>query len=225
MTRAVALTFFGTYKGEAHPHESPNSMAYPLIGLAFFAVVAGWVNIPGVYTGFTDWLATRSPSTTFDLHHAESFDWAVVVASSLVVLAAVVIGWMIYGRDADTQKERDRVRIPVIWPLLENLYYIDDFYMKGIVRPIMGPIARVVLWFDMRVVDGVVNGVGLGAKVLASGVQVIDADVVDGVYNLTAAGTGTSGDVLRKSFTGRVQQYAAFSFVGVIVIVVLFVIF
>ncbi len=225
MTRAVALTFFGTYKGEAHPHESPKSMSYPLIGLAFFAVVAGWVNIPGVYTGFTDWLATRSPSTTFDLHHAESFDWAVVVASSLVVVAAVVVGWMIYGKDADTQRERDRVRIPVIWPLLENLYYIDDFYMKGIVRPIMGPIARVILWFDMRVVDGVVNGVGLGAKGLASGVQVIDADVVDGVYNLTAAGTGTSGDVLRKSFTGRVQQYAAFSFVGVIVIVVLFIIF
>jgi NADH-quinone oxidoreductase subunit L len=225
MTRAVALTFFGTYKGDAHPHESPKSMSYPLIGLAFFAVVAGWVNIPGVYTGFTDWLATRSPSTTFDLHHAESFDWAVVVASSLVVVAAVVVGWMIYGKDADTQRERDRVRIPVIWPLLENLYYIDDFYMKGIVRPIMGPIARVILWFDMRVVDGVVNGVGLGAKGLASGVQVIDADVVDGVYNLTAAGTGTSGDVLRKSFTGRVQQYAAFSFVGVIVIVVLFIIF
>jgi hypothetical protein len=89
----------------------------------------------------------------------------------------------------------------------------------------MGPIARVILWFDMRAVDGVVNGVGLGAKGLASGVQVIDADVVDGVYNVTAAGTGASGDVLRRSFTGRVQQYAAFSFVGVIVIVVLFIIF
>jgi NADH-quinone oxidoreductase subunit L len=225
MTRAVALTFFGEYKGDAHPHESPKSMSYPLIGLAFFAAVAGWVNIPGVYTGFTEWLAIRLPPATLDLHHAEGFDWVVLIASTTLVIAAVAIGWMIYGKDADTQSERDRVRIPIIWPLLENLYYIDDFYMKGIVRPIMGPIARVVLWFDMRVVDGVVNGVGLGAKGLASGVQVVDADVVDGIYNVTAAGTGASGDVLRKSFTGRVQQYAAFSFVGVIVIVVLFIIF
>ena len=131
---------------------------------------------------------------SFRLHHATSFDWAVLIASSLLVLAAVVIGWRIYGKDAKTQQERDRVRIPVLWPLLENLYYIDDFYMKGIVRPIMGPVARVVLWFDMRVVDGVVNGVGLGAKGLASGVQVVDADVVDGIYNVTAAGTGASAE-------------------------------
>jgi NADH-quinone oxidoreductase subunit L len=225
MTRAVALTFFGTYKGEAHPHESPKSMAYPLIGLAFFAIVAGWVNIPGIYTGFTEWLEVRAPSTQLDLHHAESFDWVVLVASTTLVIAAVVIGWMIYGKDRDTQKERDRVRIPVLWPLLENKYYLDDFYMDGIVRPTMGPIARTVLWFDMNVVDAVVNGVGLGTKGLAAGVQTTDANVVDGLYNVTASGTDATGSVLRKSFTGRVQQYAAFSFVGVIAIVVLFIVF
>ena len=40
----------------------------------------------------------------------------------------------------------------------------------------------------------------------------------------TGAATGASGSVLRRAFTGRVQQYAAFSFVGVIVIAVLFII-
>lgn len=225
MTRAVALTFFGEYKGEADPHESPALIAYPLIGLAFFAVTAGWVNVPGVYTGFTDWLATRVPLTGMGDHHATSFDWPVLIASTLLVFAAVVIAWMVYGKDADTQRARDRIRIPVIWPLLEKKYYIDDLYMNAIVRPIMGPLARMILWFDMHVVDGLVNSVGLGAKGLASGVQVADANVVDGFYNLTAAGTAGTGEVLRKSFTGRVQQYAAFSFVGVIVIAVLFIIF
>ncbi len=225
MTRAVALTFFGEYKGEADPHESPALIAYPLIGLAFFAVTAGWVNIPGVYTGFTDWLATRVPLTGMGDHHATSFDWPVLIASTLLVFAAVVIAWMVYGKDADTQRARDRIRIPFIWPLLEKKYYIDDLYMNGVVRPIMGPLARMILWFDMHVVDGLVNSVGLGAKGLASGVQVADANVVDGLYNLTAAGTAGTGEVLRKSFTGRVQQYAAFSFVGVIVIAVLFIIF
>ena len=50
-------------QGHATPHESPKMMTYPLIGLAFFAVAAGWVNFPGVYTGFTTWLATRVPLT------------------------------------------------------------------------------------------------------------------------------------------------------------------
>ncbi|MDA2978877.1 MAG: NADH-quinone oxidoreductase subunit L [Actinomycetota bacterium] len=225
MARAVALTFFGEYKGTAHPHESPKSMAYPLIGLAFFAITAGWVNIPGVYTGFTDWLATRVPLSGMGDHHAESFDWPVLIISTLLVVTALVVGWRVYGKDADTQMARDRIRIPVLWPLLENKYYIDDLYMSGIVRPIMGPFARAILWIDMHVVDGIVNGVGLGALGVAKGVQSFDSNVVDGLYNATGAGTGAAGTILRKSFTGRVQQYAAFSFVGVIVIVVLFIIF
>ena len=42
--RAVYLTFFGKYKGQAHPHESPRVMTYPLIGLA------GWSSSPGSST-------------------------------------------------------------------------------------------------------------------------------------------------------------------------------
>ncbi len=225
MVRLIALTFFGEYKGHAHPHESPKVMTLPLMGLAFFAVTAGWVNIPGVYTGFTEWVATRVPLVGMGDHHAEGFDWPVVFMSSALVLAAVVIAWLVYSKDADTNAERDKFRVPVLWPLLENKYYIDDLYMSGVVRPVMGPIARVVLWFDMNVVDGVVNGVGVGAHGLAQVVLEVDTNVVDGVYNATGAGTGASGTLLRKSFTGRVQQYAAFSFVGVIVIAVLFIIF
>ncbi len=226
MARAVSLTFFGTYKGDGHPHESPSVMTFPLMGLAFFALTAGWVNMPGIYTGFTDWLAKRNPLTGIGDHHPESFDFALIAIVTPVALLGLGIGWWLYGRDADskTQAERDTFRIPVLWPLWENLYYIDDFYMAAIVRPTMGPLARVVLWFDMRVVDGVANAVGAGSLALAQGVRATDENVVDGVYNATGAATGASGSVLRRAFTGRVQQYAAFSFVGVIVIAVLFII-
>ncbi len=224
MMRAVALTFFGEYKGDATPHESPKMMTYPLIGLAFFAVTAGWVNFPGVYTGFTTWLATRVPLTGMGDHHAEGLDWALVLIVTPIVLAGAGIGWMLYGKDKETQAERDTFRVPVLWPLFENLYYIDDFYMNGIVRPIMGPVARVVLWWDMHVVDGVVNLVGGGSLVVAKAVKAVDENVVDGVYNEVGAGVDGLGSGLRKSFTGRVQQYAAFSFIGVVIIAVLFII-
>jgi len=225
MTRLVALTFFGEYKGHAKVHESPKMMAYPLIGLAFFALTAGWTNIPGVYTGFTEWLATRVPLTGMGDHHAEGFEWPLVFFTSGVVIASVVIGWLIYARDAETQLERDRLRIPVLWPLFENLYYIDDFYMKGIVRPTMGPFAKLILWIDMNVIDGIVNAVGAGSLATARAVRVADENVVDGMFNATGAATGATGSVLRRTFTGRIQQYAAFSFIGVLVIVVLFIIF
>ncbi|GMQ94005.1 MAG: NADH-quinone oxidoreductase subunit L [Acidimicrobiia bacterium] len=224
MTRLVALTFFGTYKGHATPHESPKMMSYPLIGLAFFAVTAGWINFPGVYTGFTTWLATRVPLTGMGDHHAEGLDWSLVLIVTPVVLIGVAIGWWLYGKDKKSQAARDTFRIPVLWPLFENLYYIDDFYMNGIVRPTMGPIANVVLWWDRNVVDGIVNGVGLGSLGVAKAVRVFDQNVVDGFYNEIGAGVDELGSGMRKSFTGRVQQYAAFSFVGVVVIAVLFII-
>jgi NADH-quinone oxidoreductase subunit L len=224
MARLVALTFFGEYKGHATPHESPKMMTYPLVGLAFFAVTAGWVNFPGVFTGFTTWVATRVPLTGMGDHHAEGLDWPLVLIVSPVVFAGAGIGWWLYGKDKETQEARDTFRIPVLWPLFENLYYIDDFYMNGIVRPIMGPVARVVLWWDMYVIDGIVNGVGLGSLGLAKAVKVVDQNVVDGVYNELGAGVDGLGNGLRRSFTGRIQQYAAFSFIGVIIIAVLFII-
>jgi NADH-quinone oxidoreductase subunit L len=225
MMRLVALTFFGDYKGHAHPHESPKVMAYPLVVLAFFAATVGFMNFPGVYTGFTTWLATRVPLTGIGDHHPEGIEWSLVFVTSGVVISALVIGWLIYGKDKETQLERDSFSIPILWPLWEHLYFIDDFYMNAIVRPIMGPLARVILWIDMRVVDGVVNAIGAVSLVFARAVKVTDENVVDGAFNATGAITGASGSVLRKTATGRVQQYAAFSFIGVLVIVGLFVIF
>jgi NADH-quinone oxidoreductase subunit L len=227
MMRALSLTFFGEYRGHGHPHESPTSMTLPLIGLSVFALGAGWVNMPGIYTGFTDWLATRVPLSGIGDHHPETFDFALIAIVTPLVLIGLAVGWMLYGRGAagKSQAERDAFRIPVLWPLFEHLYYIDDFYMAGIVRPTKGALARAVLWVDMNVIDGVVNAVGAGSMQLARGVRSADENVVDGVYNATGAATGASGTVLRRTFTGRVQQYVAFSFVGVIVIAVLFIIF
>ena len=224
MTRVVALTFFGEYKGDAHPHESPAIMTLPLIGLSFFAVTAGWLNIPGVFTPFTDWVATRVPLTGIGDHHPETFDWPLVAIVTPLALLGIAVGWWLYGKDEEIQASRDTFRIPVLWPLFQNLYYIDDFYMRVIVRPTMGPIAAAVLWFDQHVVDGVVNGAGSVSMALARFTRNTDEYIVDGVYNGVAAGTEATGTALRRNFTGRVQQYVAFGFLGVVVIAVVFII-
>src|SRR5690606_12543905 len=46
MTRVIYLTFFGEYRGHGHPHESGPRITVPLQILAFFAVVAGFFNLP-----------------------------------------------------------------------------------------------------------------------------------------------------------------------------------
>ena len=62
-------------------------------------------------------------------------------------------------------------------------------------------------------IDGVVNGVGIGARGAAYVVyDIIDQKVVDGVVNGAGAVSEESGAALRHIQTGRVQQYAAILF-------------
>jgi NADH-quinone oxidoreductase subunit L len=218
MARAVYLTFFGEYKGHAHPHESPKIMTYPLIGLAGLSIVAGFVNIPGVYTGFTEWLAAR-PFPMGD-HHAESINFALAAIGLLVALAGIAAGTRLWRKDAATQVERDRFRIPVLYPVLEHKYYIDDLYRVALVEPIRGPVARFVNWTNTYVIDAVVNAFGGLSKVLAKVVYGgIDQRGIDLTINAIAGGTGEAGEALRHTTTGRVQQYAGALFAGAVLLV------
>ena len=100
MTRAVWLTFFGEYRGEGHPHESPKVMTIPLWILAGMAVVTGFINIPAK-------LAPESFELRFE-HYVEptfafptvihpEFSYAVAATSIFLALFGVFLGW----RDTD----------------------------------------------------------------------------------------------------------------------------
>ena len=41
VSRAMFMTFFGSYRGHAHPHESPAVMWVPLAVLAVLSLVGG----------------------------------------------------------------------------------------------------------------------------------------------------------------------------------------
>ncbi len=223
MTRAVSLTFFGSYKGHGEPHESPRMMTVPLVGLAVGAATAGWLNIPGVTAYFTDALsAVFFPAGD---HHAESLNYGLAITASIVGLLAIGLGYLLWFPDKKTQQERDTFRIPVLYPLLVNKYYIDDFYMDVIVRPIRGPIARGVDWLNGHVIDAVVNGVGFGIKALAKPIYAFDQLGLDGALNASAAGTAATGTFLRMFQTGKVQQYAVMIFAGTVLLVAGLIIF
>ncbi len=224
MARAVYLTFFGTYKGAAQPHESPRVMTYPLIGLAALAAVGGLVNIPGAFTPFTDWLAARVhlPGD----HHAAALHLGLAAAGTLVALAGIAAGTALFARDRASQKARDRFRVPLLYPLLERKYYMDDLYDYAIVRPVRGPLARATNWSNDHILDWVVNGVGMTARYLASLVYGgIDQRGIDLGINAAAAAAGEVGGALRRAQTGKVQQYAAALFLGAVLLVVGFLIF
>jgi NADH-quinone oxidoreductase subunit L len=227
MARCVALTFHGAYKGAGHPHESPRIITAPLVALAIPSVIAGVLNIPGVswpvIGNFTEWLAVRV--VEMGDHHAEAIDFALAGIGLAAAVSGGLIGWSIFSRDRDTQKQRDRFEVPVLYPLLRRKYYIDDLAL-GVVGGTTGPVARFVDWTNTYVIDGVVNAVGgltrgLGRLVYDG----IDQVWVDGIFNGISAAADGAGAVVRRLQDGKVQHYAAGVVAGTLILVVVFVFF
>ncbi len=225
MTRAVALTFHGEYKGHGHPHESAPIMTVPLVALAIPSALFGILNIPGVSLpgigNFSEWLAVRV--VPMGDHHAEAIDLVLAGSGIFAALLGIYLGWRIWGPDRATQAERDRFEIPALYPLLRNKYYADDV-ADGVVAATMGPVARMVDWVNDYVIDGIVNGVGFAVKGLGSFVYgVIDQRGVDGVVHGLSAAADGSGSAIRRWQSGRVQQYAASFVGGALILIVVFV--
>ncbi len=227
MTRAVALTFWGEYKGDGHPHESPSIMTGPLIALAVPSVVVGVFNIPGLKLGafrnFTDWLGARV--VAMGDYHPESINWGLAALGLAAALLGIAAGLALYRKDAATQEERDAFRVPVLYPLLEQKYYMDHAAL-GVTAAVKGPLARTMVWINDYVIDTFVNGVGYTAAVLARFVYGgLDQRGIDLALNSVSAATGGAGGILARFQTGRLQQYAAAFVFGALALVVGFVVF
>jgi NADH-quinone oxidoreductase subunit L len=214
MTRCVYLTFFGEARGNAahhHPHESPPAITGPLVVLAGLAIVSGFLNVPGG-EWFGKWNLNETLVTAgLPEHH---FSVAYALVSTLIAAGGIGIGALWYFRNLGPHGITERVRpLRAGYVFLENKYYLDVLYTDGVVGSIKGPIARAAYWTNQNVLDGIVNGVGVGARRVAQFVyDVIDQKVVDGAVNGAGFSAEGGGAFLRVLQTGRVQNYAAIMF-------------
>jgi NADH-quinone oxidoreductase subunit L len=154
MTRALLLTFFGDYRGHAEAHESPLAMTAPMVVLAFFACVVGFLGPTHV---FVDWVHFGPEAEHLPV------DYGFAAISLVGVVAGIAVGYGLYRRWREPDPLR---RLGPAYTFIERKYYIDDVYEKGIVHTIQYPMAAEVDRFDRRVVDGAVNGAGTSARAL-----------------------------------------------------------
>jgi NADH-quinone oxidoreductase subunit L len=218
MTRACIKTFWGEYRGHGHPHESPGSMVTPLWILAIATCTVGFLGFP-VIGPFADWITVPGHE-----HHGFETLYNIVlpVGSLLIAGTAIYFGYLIF------YKERVRYDIlggPFAWMyrFVDNKYYLDEIYLKGIVKPVQYPIAAATYWTNQHLLDGVVNGTAIGTIAGARFTYAtVDQEVVDFMVNGAAGLTGWSGGMLRYIQSGNVQRYAAVLFAAVAVFVGLF---
>ena len=217
MTRCVYLTFFGEFRGHGHPHESPPAITVPLVVLAALSVGAGFLNAPGV-EWFSQWTENETVLAAGVAHHEFSVSTALI--GTLFGLAGIGASYLYYWRNLGPHRLTER-SAPALagYRLLENRYYLDHLYTDIIVGSIKGGIAQAAYWFNQNVIDGIVNGIGVGARGVARFTyDFIDQKVVDGAVNGVGVTAEEGGSILRTTQTGRVQQYAAFLFGAAVVI-------
>ncbi len=181
-------------KLEHDPHEMPWTMVVPSIVLALLAAVVGFLNMPFVNFEFlTEWLdpvfrGVHEPG-------AESFAQGLTldVVSVTVATLGIIFAIVLYRRGLpDVDRDPINDRLGPIGKLFGHAYFFDE----GISRLVGGPLRMGATWlsevFDLKIVDGAVNGVAWLVRRAALG--------------------------LRRVQTGLVRQYALGIVLGVVLL-------
>ena len=185
MSRLVFMTFYGEarYGDERHPHEPSILMTVPLVVLAGAAVVAGAMNLPfGSDLHFLGtWLEPSLFGNEAHLGIGGSLQWLL----ALVAVAGGVVG--IVGAAAIYLRHRLPASL-VEWPAAARAFYVDE----AVTRFVGGPGRRafdLVATFDVKVVDGAVDGVGRSVRAGGTALRRVQSGFVRSYALLTAAGT------------------------------------
>jgi NADH-quinone oxidoreductase subunit L len=233
MTRQICYVFFGqhrnsgtvepaqrpataqTTQGEGHqtyhspalPHESPAVMTIPLVILAVFAVLLGFIGTPA-WPWFQDYLTGQSTSIEFNkLLQPEVI--STLLISTVIVALGIGLGRSLYGRKPITDpNERDvleRFR-PGIFAPLKNKFYVDEFYEATVIR-FNAWAAWFCDWLDYWIWNGAVVLVSRLVLGLSWLNRFFDEHVVNFGFDEGCRGLGEGGKGLSRLQDGRVQDY------------------
>jgi NADH-quinone oxidoreductase subunit L len=224
MTRQVALVFFGAYRGHqeesshgqssAHshssghdPHESPAVMTVPLVILAGFAILLGVVGTPA-WPWFEGFL--NGEETTFNFSRLiEGGTLGLMLASAAIVFTGLGLGWFLYGkRQRRTAEEKDVLESaqPAIFTLLQNKYFVDEFYEATVIR-FNAFAAWLCDFLDKWIFGGAVLIVSYVTLGLAWLYRLTDEYFVNLGFDTGCESLRESGGALSKLHAGRVQTY------------------
>ncbi len=218
MGRCVHLTFHGEYRGHGHPHESPRSMTVPLVLLAIPSVAIGFINATAFgIDKFTKWVAFEPGVEHFHLEHHDFNPMLALISSGVAVAGLLVATMVFYWNNAPAKGAWNRVpAFRALNTFLVEKYYLDHLFVGGVVGFIKGPLARATYWTNQKIIDGIVNAVGYGTRIVGRFTyDILDQKGVDGIVNGIGVSASETGGVLRLVQSGRVQQYALMLFAAV----------
>jgi NADH-quinone oxidoreductase subunit L len=201
------------------PHESPAVMTVPLVILAVFAVLLGFVGTPA-WPWFDGFLNGEATGLNFG-KLAEGGTLGLMLASAAIVFAGLGLGWWLYGkRPRKTADEPDVLQTmqPVAFGLLANKYFVDEIYEATVIRFNVWA-AHVCDFLDHWIWGGVVLLVTWVTLGLAWLYRFTDDFVVNLGFDVGCDTLREGGGEISSWHAGRVQTYLRVIGVALVVLV------
>jgi len=230
MFRMLFLTFFGYCRAdehvEKHIHESPWPMTVPLMILAGFSIVGGWIGWPEVIGGenrfekFLDPILKGVLPETGEVnivHHAVLKELLLMGASLTIAAAGIFLAYQLYC-SKKIVPELVAKKLPRLYQLLLHKYYVDEIYDAAIVERTKD-LGTLLGRFDANVIDGVgVNGAGWLARFGSTLSMWWDKWIIDGSLNFSAKLMQLFSYPVRLLQTGVFSSYAMLILVGLVIL-------
>ncbi|MEM7760072.1 MAG: NAD(P)H-quinone oxidoreductase subunit 5 [Cyanobacteria bacterium P01_A01_bin.40] len=183
----------GDHGHSTSPHESPLTMALPLVVLAVPSIGIGLLGRPWE-NYFEEFI--HAPGEIIAEAGAFDFQEFYIMAGLSVAIAVtgIIVALLMY-RTKNIDPNSIAKQVPTLYRFSLNKWYFDDLYNKVFV---------------------------VGCRRLARQIMEVDYRVVDGAVNLTGLAAVLSGEGLKYLENGRAQFYALIVFGAVLGFVILF---
>jgi NADH-quinone oxidoreductase subunit L len=235
MWRMMYMTFYGKSRVApevaSHVHESPVSMTSVLSVLAAGSVLAGWLGVPRLWSMFGEGFRTLEPwlapvfasgsseavkEAVHEAGHSTSTQSILMLLSIGVAVAGILVAKYFYVSKPEIP-ESIADAVPGLYRTLLNKWYVDEIYDFVFVNGLCKGGGLLMGAFDRNVVDGGVNGAGWFTRLAATVSGWWDTWIIDGAVRLGSFLVKMLSYPVCLLQTGRVQGYAFFVVIGVLV--------
>ena len=207
--------------GSYDAHESPPVMTIPLLVLAAFSVLLGFIGTPA-WPWFQSFLNGQAPTAELG-RLLEPHMLGLMALSSVVVFSGLGLGWWLYGRlpvrGGDQPDAIERFQSE-LFALLREKYFVDEVYEATVIR-FNAWAARACDWLDYWVWNGLVQALSLVVVGFAWLNRFFDEYVVNPGFDEGCRRLASGGSLLSRLQGGRVQTYLRLVGVALAVLVLM----
>jgi NADH-quinone oxidoreductase subunit L len=183
-----------------HPH-APGwaiNLVLVILALGSFAAIP-LVLLPADTHGWVGGLVHHS-TAAIEAHHAEAHasfwenphQWMLVVSSVVGIFGILIAAWLHWAGRTEAATARADKLLPALGPIprwAQNKWYVDEFYDWLIVTPLRVT-STLFYYFDMLIVDGLVNLVGWLPRLVGSALRPSQSGQLHGYAVSMAGGIG-----------------------------------